>query len=672
MNNAMSGSFIIIDPSIKRPGGHHYEYAERIARAAEAEGRTALVLTHKDCTMASGAGRAGLVPAFRRTFWENYQHYYSEPQVDQRWNGLKALLPEWCSIRRRRDRWKFTRLGLAFARAREMRLREIIFRRHIVHEITWIPSSRIQLAFCWSVLAVIGLLRSLSSRFVSLLRRTGLSYVIKWLVVIPGMLLMAILLLPAMLRRAVDPGEVFAADCDAALRRHHFDDDDVVFVPNATPAELLGYARLFAAKSPIVKAQWAFLFRRPVYNGYPASYSSQNEAARIHRVHLDMLRRQANGARVSFYTDTDELTAQWNRLGVYRFTTLPVPVDTTLERRRPEPSEPLTVGYLGDARDEKGFGLLPKLVENVLSKTGGARKVRFLIQSNFNTPGGEPGSAVARRLLQAYDSTEVELVEGPFDSTQYAELIKRIDIMLIPYSAENYSARSSGVLAEAVAAGIPAIVPAASWMAAVGEPLRLKQLKRVFDGTSAGVRRTDILKCPYRRIHNVPFRWGQECNYLRVRLVFADGQDRWVRIVASLNDEYGMPTRVIRVCVPTVAGSAVVAFSLRGASEFSFVAAPVEAQVLSEPSWVTMEAFHASHPLVLQGGVAVYHDDGDIGSVLDEMIAMYDTYKNLAGIARDELTPLYDPAVLVRRVCCVSTSEDACKARAVITSEVTA
>ena len=85
-----------------------------------------------------------------------------------------------------------------------------------------------------------------------------------------------------------------------------------------------------------------------------------------------------------------------------------------------------------------------------------------------------------------------------------------------------------------------------------------------------------------------------------------------------------------------------------------------------------MEAFHASHPLVLQGGVAVYHDDGDIGSVLDEMIAMYDTYKNLAGIARDELTPLYDPAVLVRRVCCVSTSEDACKARAVITSEVTA
>jgi len=668
----MSGSFIIIDPSIKRPGGHHYEYAERIARAAEAEGRTALVLAHKDCTKDSGIGRAGLAPAFRRTFWENYQYYYSEVQGVRRWKGLKALLPDWCSIRRMRDRLKFTRLGLAFARAREMRLPEIIFRRHLVHEITRIPSSRMLLAFCWSVFAVLGLLQSLSFHLSSLLRRTGVWGVIKWLVAIPGMLLMGILLLPAMLRRAVDPGEVFATDCDAALRRHRFDDDDVVFVPNATPAELLGYARLFATKSHVVKARWAFLFRRPVYNGYPASYSSQNEAARIHRVHLDMLRRQANGARVSFYTGTDELTAQWNRLGVYRFTTLPVPVDTTLERRRPEPSEPLTVGYLGDARDEKGFGLLPRLVENVLSGTDNARKVRFLIQSNFNTPGGEPASAVARRLLQAHDATEVELVEGPFDSMQYAELIKRIDIMLIPYSAENYAARSSGVLAEAVAAGIPAIVPAGSWMASVGEPLRLRQLKRVFDDTSDGVRRTDKLECPYRRIHNVPVRWGQECNFILVRLVFPGAHDKWVRIVASLNDEYGMPVRVIRVCVPTVAGTAVVAFPLRGATEFSFVAGPSEAQVLSEPSWVTMEAFHGSCPLVLQGGVAVYHDDGDIGSILSEMISMYDTYKDLACIARDELMQMYDPVALVRRVCCVGTSEDACKARAVITSEVNA
>ena len=40
------------------------------------------------------------------------------------------------------------------------------------------------------------------------------------------------------------------------------------------------------------------------------------------------------------------------------------------------------------------------------------------------------------------------------------------DLVLIPYSAQSYRYRSSGVLVEAMAAGKPVVTTAGSWMAA--------------------------------------------------------------------------------------------------------------------------------------------------------------------------------------------------------------
>ena len=36
--------------------------------------------------------------------------------------------------------------------------------------------------------------------------------------------------------------------------------------------------------------------------------------------------------------------------------------------------------------------------------------------------------------------------------------------MLLPYEADNYYARSSGILVECLAAGIPVVVPSATWL----------------------------------------------------------------------------------------------------------------------------------------------------------------------------------------------------------------
>ena len=99
--------------------------------------------------------------------------------------------------------------------------------------------------------------------------------------------------------------------------------------------------------------------------------------------------------------------------------------------------------------------------------------VRFVFQSNFNVPGGEPGSRIARAELSMEPAEWVSLVEGPFESDQYTAIINSADVILVPYDSASYYARSSGVYAEALAAGIPVVASDKSWMSQ--ELLRINQ-----------------------------------------------------------------------------------------------------------------------------------------------------------------------------------------------------
>lgn len=171
---------------------------------------------------------------------------------------------------------------------------------------------------------------------------------------------------------------------------------------------------------------------------------------------------------VKFHTDTDLLSAAYERLTQLPFTTLPIPfahdhLEARLAQREP-PREPLVITYLGDARIEKNFGLLPAaaahLWENYL-KTG---RARLVLQSNFNSEGGEPGMLQAVQKLGQYPPNMIELIDRPMAPEAYYTRLADADIVLAPYQAERYRARSSGVLIEAMAAGKPVVTSRGSWM----------------------------------------------------------------------------------------------------------------------------------------------------------------------------------------------------------------
>jgi hypothetical protein len=93
--------------------------------------------------------------------------------------------------------------------------------------------------------------------------------------------------------------------------------------------------------------------------------------------------------------------------------------------------------------------------------------IRFILQSNFgfNDARADAPTVVARSQLAGYPPQYVRLIQEALDSNDYRELVRTSDIMLIPYDPGRYYARSSGVLVEALTAGIPVIVPGGSWMA---------------------------------------------------------------------------------------------------------------------------------------------------------------------------------------------------------------
>lgn len=173
--------------------------------------------------------------------------------------------------------------------------------------------------------------------------------------------------------------------------------------------------------------------------------------------------------KIRLYTDTHLLSEAFADVCRVPFLTAPIPFEQDLLRqalaaREPRAAgDPLTVVYLGDAREEKGYQHLPQALSFLWPDYIAKGRVRFVLQSNFNTQGGEPGILAASQILAGFPATTLK--SEPLKPAEYYEILAQSDLVVIPYSAQRYRYRSSGVLVEAMGAGKPVVTSAASWMA---------------------------------------------------------------------------------------------------------------------------------------------------------------------------------------------------------------
>jgi glycosyltransferase involved in cell wall biosynthesis len=121
------------------------------------------------------------------------------------------------------------------------------------------------------------------------------------------------------------------------------------------------------------------------------------------------------------------------------------------------------IGIFGEARHDKGYHLLPIILQLALQKSD---DVLFLIKTT-TTVGG---NSVRRDLIDAATTAlatmqpRVAFVDCPVDEETYSALMDLCDAIFLPYSPEIYHSGTSGVFCEAVALAKPVILPRGTWM----------------------------------------------------------------------------------------------------------------------------------------------------------------------------------------------------------------
>jgi glycosyltransferase involved in cell wall biosynthesis len=253
----------------------------------------------------------------------------------------------------------------------------------------------------------------------------------------------------------------FARELKAGLDAWHATEEDAMFLPYANVVEVQGVGQLAAVvgdKLPRV----SFLFRRELdEQGLDAGLGPRGIGTLLRQA-LGVLRAHPAAARVRIFTDSEILTEDYSERLQIRVQTAPIPVDERFTAlAHPRSSSPVVVSYFGDARAEKGYHRLPAVAARLAAALE-CGDLRFVVQSHFNIAGGEPGMAAARQALAGQRG--IELLHQPLHDDEYALYLGESHLVLLPYDADRYVARTSGILAEAIHAGVPVVVPAHTWL----------------------------------------------------------------------------------------------------------------------------------------------------------------------------------------------------------------
>jgi glycosyltransferase involved in cell wall biosynthesis len=255
--------------------------------------------------------------------------------------------------------------------------------------------------------------------------------------------------------------ERLAQTLDRIQRDEKWRDDDVLFFPYINLAEVMGLARW--KRHAGITPRTVLLFGRDLdEQGTDAALGARTGATLLRQALADLYACPGS-ERIRLFTDSDNLAEEHSQALRRRFQTVPIPVDPALFAPRPDrANNSITIVYLGDARTEKGYTRLPAIAYALKVELATGR-VQMVVQSNFNVPRGEPGIAAARDFLSTVPN--VTVLPQPITDQQYNDYLSSADLIVLPYQVDRYISRTSGILAEAICAGVPAVVPQGTWLA---------------------------------------------------------------------------------------------------------------------------------------------------------------------------------------------------------------
>ena len=203
--------------------------------------------------------------------------------------------------------------------------------------------------------------------------------------------------------------------------------------------------------------------------------------------------------RVAFYTDSAGLARQYHEMApdlLFRVLPVPYPVPAELPVGRSRQDGPLRLTYVGDARVEKGYDRLPQLMSELGETLIDGRTARLVAQSNAAMSLEDDVIARARGTLKRYPAAQVELLTHVLAVDEFNTLLSDADIVILPYDAQNYRNRSSGILVQAIAAGKPVVIPSGTWLsdtAPAGASVQFDTPEQLGQAVASAIRSFDAL-----------------------------------------------------------------------------------------------------------------------------------------------------------------------------------
>lgn len=252
---------------------------------------------------------------------------------------------------------------------------------------------------------------------------------------------------------------LFTYELENTTKFHSITGGDLVSLFCATPAMLAGVIPYLLKRNIEDRPVFSIRFDRDE-SRTPGAIVGYKQAFKLIK---DLGLRQ----NFIFFAESEGLQDYFEKLSQERFPILLNPIANPSELfgqiglniSGHAQKDKIILGYLGEARLEKGFQVLPFIVDFLLNQEDIKHKIQFEIQVASNPHNEHSWILSAKSTLKqmAAQYPNIKLHEY-LNEDEYVDLMNKVDILVMPYGPGEYAIRGSGVATEAIALGKTMVV----------------------------------------------------------------------------------------------------------------------------------------------------------------------------------------------------------------------
>ena len=170
--------------------------------------------------------------------------------------------------------------------------------------------------------------------------------------------------------------------------------------------------------------------------------------------YLNQIKPYLSNKKISLYSLTDKNIKIFNekinsKIGIFK-TNIP-----WVFYNREKKDNSITVGYMGDARESRGFNLLPNLINKLIDKN---ENLNFLIQ--FSKTSSNSTSITSENLFKmAENNPKIKILKTYLDYADFRNTLQKIDIMPILHNNEEINNGNPSTIYSSITHEIPMVLP---------------------------------------------------------------------------------------------------------------------------------------------------------------------------------------------------------------------